>query len=345
MLSSIRMKNINCEQEAKFIQDRILTVEKNISELCSVFSGYSRKVARIRDKGDELSKVIVAYAETEDINKSLSNGLINFATQISSISDYGDVRTQNIDQKVVNEFSQYENICKHAKDEVKQIYAARTKEISRKRQLDRAKERNPRNRQQIVQAESELVKASAEVSKTINNLEEQITSFEKQKLHDLKVILLDFVATEIGYHAKCLELLTKAYKAVDRIDEESDLQDFQKIREKFEMEFKKSLRLPESSSNTQGKRSLFRASQSLGSLSSIFSTPKKKFPGVPTTTKNSGMRDKRMSKSEEILDSSKDEDDESYSEASKSDYSDESDTSKGDVDDNVSPFIAKKYLK
>ncbi|XP_022914279.2 CBY1-interacting BAR domain-containing protein 1 isoform X2 [Onthophagus taurus] len=334
MLSSIRMKNINCEQEAKFIQDRILTVEKNISELCSVFSGYSRKVARIRDKGDELSKVIVAYAETEDINKSLSNGLINFATQISSISDYGDVRTQNIDQKVVNEFSQYENICKHAKDEVKQIYAARTKEISRKRQLDRAKERNPRNRQQIVQAESELVKASAEVSKTINNLEEQITSFEKQKLHDLKVILLDFVATEIGYHAKCLELLTKAYKAVDRIDEESDLQ-----------EFKKSLRLPESSSNTQGKRSLFRASQSLGSLSSIFSTPKKKFPGVPTTTKNSGMRDKRMSKSEEILDSSKDEDDESYSEASKSDYSDESDTSKGDVDDNVSPFIAKKYLK
>lgn len=69
-----------------------------------------------------------------------------------------------------------------------------------------------------------MVKATAEVSKTIHNLEEQITSFERQKLHDMKAIFLDFVSTEMGYHAKAIELLTKAYQDVDAIDEEADMQ-------------------------------------------------------------------------------------------------------------------------
>lgn len=68
------------------------------------------------------------------------------------------------------------------------------------------------------------MKATAEVSKTIHNLEEQITSFERQKLHDMKSIFLDFVSTEMGYHAKAIELLTKAYQDVDAIDEEADMQ-------------------------------------------------------------------------------------------------------------------------
>lgn len=118
--------------------------------MCHVFAQYSRKVARVRDKGDEIAKVALNYAETEIINRSLAVGLENFADSISTLSDYGDVRVQLIDNKVVKEFSRYEDICKHVRDEVKDIYSARDKEINRKRQLDRIRERNPRNRQQIV---------------------------------------------------------------------------------------------------------------------------------------------------------------------------------------------------
>lgn len=212
------------DQEAKFIQDRITSVERNTAELCHVFGEYSRKAARLRDKGDELARVTVTYAEYEDINKSLSNGLYNFSNCMSTIGDYGDMRVQNIDSKVISGLSRYETICKHAKDEVKQIYAAREKEMQRKKQLDRIRERNPRNRQLVVKAETELVKATAEVSRTIHTLEEQITTFERQKLHDMKEILLDFVVTEIGYHAKSLEILTKAYQDVNSINEETDLE-------------------------------------------------------------------------------------------------------------------------
>lgn len=68
-----------------------------------------------------------------------------------------------------------------------------------------------------------MVKATTEVARTVHNLEEQITTFEKQKLHDTKSILLDFISTEMGYHAKVIEILTKAYQDVDSINEETDL--------------------------------------------------------------------------------------------------------------------------
>ncbi|EFA03352.2 CBY1-interacting BAR domain-containing protein 1 isoform X1 [Tribolium castaneum] len=293
MLNTFRARN-NCEQEAKFVQDRIVSVERTIGELCHVFGQYSRKAARLRDKGDEIAKVTLEHAEAEQLNRSLSLALENFADCISLLSSYGDLRVQNLDSKVIKEFARYEDICKHAKDEVKQIYNAREKEIARKRQLDRIKERNPRNRQQIIQAETELVKASAEFSKTLRNLEEKSTEFERQKLHDVKSILLDFVAIEMGYHARALEVLTNAYKAVNSMDEEADLQDFQKTSGKVEAEFKKSLRRPDSSRNV-GSRSLFRSSNSLGSLKGLFTPNNKKPEGIP----------RKASKSEETLDSMK----------------------------------------
>lgn len=68
------------------------------------------------------------------------------------------------------------------------------------------------------------MKASREVSKVVKSLEEQIDSFEKQKLHDVKTILLSFVTVQLSFHAKAVELLTKAYQDVAEIDEGQDLE-------------------------------------------------------------------------------------------------------------------------
>ncbi|XP_057666827.1 CBY1-interacting BAR domain-containing protein 1, partial [Diorhabda carinulata] len=277
------------ETEAKFIQSRIHSAERYLADYCNIFSQYSRKIARLRDQGDEIAKISLNIAENENINKSMSVGLENFAVCMSQISDFEDMRVQTYDSKIVSEFAKYESICKQAKEEVKNIYIARDKEVAKKRYLDRARERNPKNRQQIIQAETELVKATAEVTKSIHNLENKTNSFEKQKLHDIKSILLDFISTEIGYHAKCLETLTKAFADIQDIDEEADLE-----------EFKKSLRLPRASQDKNiGKSSLFRSTGSLGSLGAIFSsTYKKKTPGIPNPKE-------KLSKSEETLDSMK----------------------------------------
>lgn len=75
-----------------------------------------------------------------------------------------------------------------------------------------------------IQAETELVKATAKVSKSIHNVEEKTTAFEKQKIHDIKSILLDFIAIELAYHVNSMETLTDAYNKIEQIDEKSDLE-------------------------------------------------------------------------------------------------------------------------
>lgn len=63
-----------------------------------------------------------------------------------------------------------------------------------------------------------------EVLKTIRNLEKQTETFEKQKIRDVKSVLIDFIQIEMSLHAKALEILTAAYQDISNIDEQSDFQ-------------------------------------------------------------------------------------------------------------------------
>ncbi|KAK5645658.1 hypothetical protein RI129_004122 [Pyrocoelia pectoralis] len=288
MLSSLRSKN-NCEYDTKYVLDRIISTEHNFAELCNTFGQYSRKIARVRDKGDAICETLLSIANNEEINKSLPVGLTNLAASITSINDYGNARVQNIDTKIVDEFSKYETICKQAKDDVKQIFTAQERELAKRKQCKRVREKKS-SRQIIQQAESELARAQKEVMKTVDNVEEKITTLEKQKLHDVKAILLDFVLTEIGYHTKALQQLTKAYNNVNQIDEDSDLQSFK------ELEFKKALNL-----------SPFKTSQSLSAINTVTKKPIHS-PGIPTNL--------RTFRSEETLEMSSDSEDSTLTEKS-----------------------------
>ncbi|XP_065164474.1 CBY1-interacting BAR domain-containing protein 1 isoform X2 [Atheta coriaria] len=279
----------NSENETKFVQDRINLAERNVAELTLGFGTYSRKAARLRDVGDELTTILQQYANAETVNQSFSNGLNRFASSLNTINNYGDKRVQYIDNKVVAQLQPYETTCKNMREGVKNIYITKDKEVLRQRQLDRIKERNPRNRQQIVEAESELVQAKSEVARTIHNLEDKLLTFERQKLHDLKEILLDFVCTEIGYHSKAISLLTEAYTNIDAINIDTDVE-----------KFKASLRDPK---DNKAKQPLSKHSQSLGAIN--------------TAGLNTKKPQKQKSVSEEVLNENEDE-----SEASETEFTD-----------------------
>ncbi|XP_046822529.1 protein FAM92A-B isoform X2 [Vespa crabro] len=268
-----RSQSSICEQEAKFVHDRITGVEKHFAELCAIFAAFTRKAARLRDKNDEVAKTIHTYAESELINRSLSNGLLNLSATLSAIGDYRDAQVQRLDAKVVAPLSQYATICKHARDDVKNTFSARDKELTKRKQLDKIREKNPRNRQMISQAESELMKAAVEVSRVIKGLEEQIDSFERRKLHDLRNVLLDFVTIEMSFHTKAIELLTKAYQDIADINETKDLEDFQSARGDMNGEFRETMRVPDSITrlDTVGRTS-FRQAYSLSNLASRFTS-------------------------------------------------------------------------
>ncbi|XP_049854536.1 CBY1-interacting BAR domain-containing protein 1 isoform X3 [Schistocerca gregaria] len=224
MMSSNRAQNMACEQQAKFIQERISTVEKHFADLCAVFAEYTRKNASVRNKNDDLAQSLQNYAQSENVNKSLKNGLLEFSQTLSFVSDYRDAKVKRLEKKVVEELSAYDGICKHAKETVKNSLSVRDRELARRKQLDRVRERNPHNRQQISIAESELLKATADLSRTVRSLEEQTDMFEKKKLHDIKSIILNYTIIELSFHAKAVELFTKAYQQVSEVDEEEDME-------------------------------------------------------------------------------------------------------------------------
>ncbi|XP_012270006.1 protein FAM92A-A isoform X1 [Orussus abietinus] len=280
----VRSQNNVCEQEAKFVQDRIVRVEKHFAELCTIFAAFARKSARLRDKTDEVAKVIQTYAESENINQSLSSSLGNFAKTLSIIGDYKDAEVQRLEAKVVTPFSQYATICKHAREDVRNTFTARDKELTKRRHFDRVRERNPRNRQMISQAESELMKATVEVSRVVKGLEEQIDSFERRKLHDMKSVLLEFVIIEMSFHAKAVELLTKAYRDIAEIDETKDLEDFQITRGDLNGEFREVMQGSDTASRLDTvRRTSFRQAYSLTNLAS-------RFAPSPKNTKKSSNR-------------------------------------------------------
>ncbi|KAJ9591456.1 hypothetical protein L9F63_002062, partial [Diploptera punctata] len=261
MIKANRLQHVACEQQAKFIQDRILLVERHFAELCTVFAAYTRKNAGLRDKSDEMVKVIQDYAEAENVNKSLKNGLLQFCSTLSAVGDYRDAQVQRLETKVVSELSQYEDICKHAKEDVKNTLTVCEKELARRKHLDRIRERNPRNRQQISLAESELLKAGADASRTVKALEEQSDMFEKKKLQDMKSLLLTFISIELSFHSKAVEFFSKAYQDIAGIDEDEDME-----------EFRNALRVPDSISRLDTvKRTSFHNSSF--SLANLFATP------------------------------------------------------------------------
>ncbi|XP_051158366.1 CBY1-interacting BAR domain-containing protein 1-B [Leptopilina boulardi] len=259
MLRTRSQTNI-CEQEAKFVQERISTTEKNFSELHTAFAAYTRKLARLRDKNDEVAEVINTYAKSESINRSLSICLNNFSSTFAVISDYRDAAVKRVDAKVVSPLFQYSTSCKHAREDVKNTFSVQEKEFNRRRQLDKIRERNPKNRQLISQAETELIKASMEMTRVVKGLEEQIDSFEKQKLHDVKSILLDFITIELCFHTKAVELLTKGFQDISDIDEVKDLQEFREV-----------MQIPNFMTRIDAiKRKSFRQANSLSNLTNRF---------------------------------------------------------------------------
>ncbi|XP_071449021.1 CBY1-interacting BAR domain-containing protein 1 isoform X2 [Hetaerina americana] len=149
MQKAERTMRIPNELQARFVLERVLSVEKNFSELCSGFAAYTRKCARLRDKGDDLAKFILSFAESEILNKSMRSGLMRFSNSVSAVGDLRDTLVHRIEKKVITELSSYGNACQLAKEDVKSAITSAEREQQRKGQFERIRARNPRNRQQI----------------------------------------------------------------------------------------------------------------------------------------------------------------------------------------------------
>ncbi|XP_041450759.1 protein FAM92A isoform X2 [Drosophila obscura] len=214
------------DDRIKIINERITQTERHLMEMCSAFALVTRKMAKYRDAFDELAKGVKGYADDEEINESLSAGLKSFTNAVTIMGDYMDINVHRLEHKIVNEMSQFDQLCKSTRDNLRLAVIARDKEVLRQRQMLEIKSKFAANNSA---ADSELFKAKMEVSRTNKEIDDIIGNFEQRKLRDVKQLLCDFILINMKQHTKALEVLSASYFDISSIDERDDFLEFQKL--------------------------------------------------------------------------------------------------------------------
>lgn len=113
------------QDEKKMIFDRIQITENYVGDLCTELSSFTKKKARfdfasfgitcdfcliidfcnhfihrLRDKYDELARILKDYADTARFNETLFNGLLNYSKSCTLLADNKDMEVQRLQSKV-----------------------------------------------------------------------------------------------------------------------------------------------------------------------------------------------------------------------------------------------------
>lgn len=213
------------EHQTKVVDGKIFVVETHFPKLAAMLQRYAVGTAKLRDKGDELSKTITAYAEEE--SPSMKQGLMTLSECLSAIQDQRDAEVSRMEGKLVQGFSVYDTKCKQARNDVRVSSSLCTREVKSFESLEKAQMKST-DRTRIARAQAEFQKASGEANRSLRVLREQMNEFESQKMRDVKQILSEFVVGEMELLARSMELYTRAYQGLMNISEDDDLGEFNK---------------------------------------------------------------------------------------------------------------------
>ncbi|XP_058980665.1 CBY1-interacting BAR domain-containing protein homolog isoform X2 [Musca domestica] len=281
-----------------------------------------------RDCYDELSKSLKHYADEEDINESLTEGLKNVTNAVTVMADYMDIHVHRMEIKIINEMTQFENLCKTSRDNLRTAVIARDKEVLKQRQMLDLKNKFSANNSA---ADSELLEAQKDLNRTNKEIDNVICEFEKRKLSNLKTILTDFILIAMKFHTKSLEALTASYYDVSNIDERGDFIEFQKLmKSKTETQDKKTTK--------NKKANSLRSSQSMESLDrDQLLSPLKRMGRMSKSTKNlTEAKTDDDDDDDDDEDEEEDEEEDDEDEEDEEDKSNEEDTDAEDVGEAIS---------
>lgn len=177
-------------------------------------------VSRVRDKTDDLAKVIKTISEVEQYNKTTEKALDNVSNALSLLADHQSLEIRRIEEKVIQDLSSYQLVCQNAKEEVKSQIMLRDRELSKRKQLDM--NRRTKN-------ENEVILSNMQISKVLKEISTISEQFEKQKIGEMKESLTNLILIELKFHASCLEVLTTIYEDVTTIDEKQDVEVNQRV--------------------------------------------------------------------------------------------------------------------
>lgn len=213
------------DSQVRAMESAVRGAQEHFGQLCSLLAAHTRKTARLRDAGDRLVKQLIAFASSE--TPELRATLRDFAEDLAKVQDYRQALVERLEAKVVDPLKLYGTQIKQTRAEIKKFKRVQSNEIKQLEKLEKLRQKSPSDRQMISQAESSAQRASVDASRTTRQLEDTVDAFQRRRLEGLQRVFLEFVTVEMVFHAKAVEVYSRACQTLGSYDPEQDLQDFQ----------------------------------------------------------------------------------------------------------------------
>lgn len=205
------------DHEVQQVQRQIALAEKTNANLLKDFTNITVDLNRLFSRQQELYLNFDSLTSEESpvLQESLSQVSVCMNSLQSSLKRHIDI----IQERIVRTVSEETKNCRDVRHKL-----ARCSDMKKNRQaavkvLEKSKKLDEKERKQ----QTDVLMDS---TKHINELTTQMKSFERNKAQSLKKLLKTFLHSNLAYHAKAMEMYTKAYQAIDGLDVEKHVEYF-----------------------------------------------------------------------------------------------------------------------
>ena len=216
------------DNQTHVFHKQLAMIEKSFSTLTKDFSNLAVDSERMIDRQDCLALTLSTYAEEESPTVQLA--LASVSDNIFAANEYLRVLVKTLQNQVIHSLSSYAAICKKERDSFSGYQALSKRRATALNALEKLKSKSPGKSQSRGKKEIKSQETVVRITKQLKELENQLRSFEKTKAEDLKKALQFYIHGNIVYHAKALELYTKSYQALSKVNIDDHLQHIDNIQ-------------------------------------------------------------------------------------------------------------------
>ncbi|KAK3703579.1 hypothetical protein QZH41_006905 [Actinostola sp. cb2023] len=209
------------DEDVLHYKNRIDLVESHFKELAKLVEKYAKTTAKLGQTGISISEAVCS--SFEDLEpKGVAVHVEKFGKCLTSLQTEREQLASELSSKIAGDFRVYETKCSETKKEIDECNHLIVRENHEKEHLQKLQNKIPLNRRKFMESKVRLEKAQVMTNNSKNLLHEQMEEFESQKLHDSGRILREFVRTEMQFHARCLQIFTKAYQHLMKVPDAND---------------------------------------------------------------------------------------------------------------------------
>lgn len=170
---------------------------------------YSEALSKSRKRNDEVSNSIEKIFEGE--KGKFREMLKKFSETLYDVGKYKEKHVSMIYDKVIGELSLSRCRCKQATFNIDFALKSQKDEQRKEKVLKKIKETEPLDKHKFSKAQTALNASIVETEKAFHALKEELEMFDKQRVEELRAVLLAFTESELKYHSHALELYSRGF--------------------------------------------------------------------------------------------------------------------------------------